>query len=143
MVEKYLVLQDDVEKEGKAKEGTAPPPPEGDYVYDVYYPDLTPASTDVGDQNDVGSLAGLQRIGIVAGLEDGDILVDENNADTDEEAPDEADEDSNDEDFYRNDYPEGEDDEDDESDVDSEAGYYRKAFRDESPDGADYDYDDD
>ena len=97
------------------------------------------------DLLDVGSGAGLRRIGALSGLEDDDLLLDALDGESgapggvggqgeNSDAVMTDDEDSNEEDFYRNDYPEGEgegsddmdegdDDEDEDEDDDSSDGY--------------------
>jgi len=91
---------------------------EEDYVYDVYYQHTsdkpsTSVAPSFGENGfDVGSQAGLRRMGIIAGLEDDDLFANDSHSDS-SEVGDEAEEDSNDEEFYRNDYPEGDTDEDD------------------------------
>ena len=95
------------------------------------------------DLLDVGSGAGLRRIGALSGLEDDDLLLDALDGESgapggaggqgeDSDAVMTDDEDSNEEDFYRNDYPEGEgegsddmdeEDDDDDEDDDSSDGY--------------------
>ncbi|BGP20091.1 hypothetical protein JCM10213_002659 [Rhodosporidiobolus nylandii] len=99
-----------------------------DYVYDVYYRALpTSAKGEVGAKEagkevdvgtaggagfDVSSLAGLKRIGQLAGFasaSEEDLLLHEQDDDPSSEEEDEADQDSNEENDYRNDYPEGED----------------------------------
>lgn len=116
---------------------------DSEYVYDVYYRDPVPAVSSTRTSSgaatpsfsttgavplsiqemygyDVGSEAGLKRIGALTGLEDDELLAGTGGDGQDDDSSDEMantdDEDSNEEDFYRNDYPEGEDDEDDEDD---------------------------
>ncbi|KAL8276270.1 hypothetical protein RQP46_011344 [Phenoliferia psychrophenolica] len=78
-----------------------------DLVYDVYYRDLR----ELAGASDVATLAGLQRIGALAGIVDDDLLSSELSS----EDEDEADQDSNEENDYRNDYPSGEEEESDDS----------------------------
>ena len=119
---------------------------DSEYVYDVYYRDPAPAvastrtssvagtpsfstsgSSPLNIQElygyDVGSEAGLSRIGALTGLEDDELLAgtagDGQENDSDSDMVNTDDEDSNEEDFYRNDYPEGEDDEDDDEIISS------------------------
>lgn len=97
---------------------------EGSFVYDVYYRDLaTPIDSDStgagGSGIDVGSGAGMKRIGKLAGLEDEQI--EQNEVDSEEEDAD--DQDSNEENDYRNDYPSGGESEDALSEIDSEDEY--------------------
>ena len=70
-----------------------------EYVYDLYYKSEHPqrnsttgSLTPGGSYDDVSSLAGLQRIGELAGLDEDEILNDELSS---EEEEDEADQDSN------------------------------------------------
>ncbi|BGP58320.1 hypothetical protein JCM8202v2_005981 [Rhodotorula sphaerocarpa] len=123
---------------------------EGDYVYDVYYRAMEkPAAraaaaaaaaavpgasdTEVAPAGaggfDVSSLAGLSRIGQLAGLaEDSDdeaqVLMHEQDGDLSTEEEDNADQDSNEENDYRNDYPD-----EDEPDSDNNKVEYRDPQR--------------
>lgn len=141
---------------------------DSEYVYDVYYRDPAPlpaapssasamvdaasfatTSGAAGGYNmyedllDVGSGAGLRRIGALSGLQDDDLLLDALDGESggpggagvqgeDSDAVMTDDEDSNEEDFYRNDYPEGEgegsddmdeEEDDEDEDDDSSDGY--------------------
>jgi len=110
MLQEYLNLQDTF----KATTPTAAVESEDDdeFVYDLYYRSdhPNPASPAIpGAPDDISSLAGLQRIGELAGMDEDEIL----NDDSSSEEEDEADQDSNEEGDYRNDYPSGDEDEDD------------------------------
>ncbi|CAD6564524.1 MAG: hypothetical protein TREMPRED_005402 [Tremellales sp. Tagirdzhanova-0007] len=99
------------------------------YVYDLYFRDLRPSlsSTPLG----IGMGANL-TIGALLGYQD---LSPGSTPDA-SELEDEADEDSNDEDFYRNDYPEDED-------ADEDMRGYRDAFDEDGDDGLESDGGDD
>lgn len=127
---------------------------ESDYVYDVYYRAIdvaqkgmsASAATAAGAAAaagsaasgwDVSSLAGLDRIGQLAGLtEDSDdeaqLLMNEAAAGGSSEEEDNADQDSNEENDYRNDYP-------DEDEPDSDNN--RQEFRDRQADWSEDDSD--
>ncbi|GAA5871563.1 hypothetical protein JCM3774_006298 [Rhodotorula dairenensis] len=124
---------------------------ESDYVYDVYYRATDAAQKSVqapGPEGgavsgsasgwDVSSLAGLDRIGQLAGLaEDSDdeaqLLVNQASAGDSSEEEDNADQDSNEENDYRNDYP-------DEDEPDSDNN--RQEFRDRQADWSEDESDD-
>lgn len=96
------------------------------FVYDVYYRDIstsidseTPNGSGGAGGIDVGSGAGMKRIGKLAGLEQ-DQLID---GEVESEEEDEADQDSNEENDYRNDYPDDGESEDALSEVNSEDEY--------------------
>ncbi|GAA5956528.1 hypothetical protein JCM8115_000599 [Rhodotorula mucilaginosa] len=136
-------------EEGEEEEDDA------DYVYDVYYraTDLAQKGTSSSSASavtgaavagsaasgwDVSSLAGLDRIGQLAGLtEDSDdeaqLLMNEAAAGGSSEEEDNADQDSNEENDYRNDYP-------DEDEPDSDNN--RQEFRDRQADWSEDDSDD-
>ncbi|GAA5985500.1 hypothetical protein JCM10908_007000 [Rhodotorula pacifica] len=124
---------------------------ESDYVYDVYYratdvpradksvaPGAAGSASEPAVGLDVSSLAGLNRIGQLAGLaEDSDdetqLLVNNESHDGSSEEEDNADQDSNEENDYRNDYP-------DEDEPDSDNN--RQEFRDRQADWSEDDSDD-
>ncbi|GAA6060798.1 hypothetical protein JCM10212_005447 [Sporobolomyces blumeae] len=119
----------DTESDSSEEEGA-------EFVYDVYYRDLTLAppstttsnrsgngdesnpisSVEVGDgagteHGNVSSLEGLNRIGALAGFDDSeDDLLQPDQMDDESEEEDNADQDSNEENDYRNDYPDEEED---------------------------------
>lgn len=100
-----------------------------DYVYDVYYRDKA-----IYDENEkLGSNIGIIKFAD----EDLDLLNEEEDADSDA-VPLSDDEDSNAEDFYRNDYPENEDD-----DKGIVIGNEEEWYSDEDDDGKARDEDDD
>ncbi|KAM0790399.1 hypothetical protein ACM66B_003281 [Microbotryomycetes sp. NB124-2] len=124
MLEEFLSMQDNVLARSLPPSATTtaiPPaaPPskpadnamqeddDSDYVYDVYYRDLREQNSlenaSVGAAGyDVSKLAGLTRIGEIAGLDDFEEVL---TAQVSSEEEDEADEDSNEENDYRNEYP--------------------------------------
>ncbi|KAK4046173.1 hypothetical protein OIV83_006282 [Microbotryomycetes sp. JL201] len=122
MLEEFLSMQDNVEPTHQASSPAktlasssnpttlsngAMDDDDADYVYDVYYRDLREPSdlegAVIGPAGyDVSKLAGLTRIGEIAGLDDFDDVL---TAQVSSEEEDEADEDSNEENDYRNDYP--------------------------------------
>ncbi|KAK4704412.1 hypothetical protein P7C70_g1795, partial [Phenoliferia sp. Uapishka_3] len=119
MLQEYLTLQQSAPQLGPSPDTTLPatesvlPPEEDagmdDEVYDVYFRDLRENANAAA--TDVATLAGLQRIGALAGIVDDDLLSSELSS----EDEDEADQDSNvsvmpEENDYRNDYPSSEDD---------------------------------
>lgn len=122
MLEEYLTVQDKLTSSITPSVAPSPlsapistdrdiSPEEEDtdeFVYDVYYGDLRPeaAVTLTADGFDVGSGAGLKRIGALAGLEEDQVI----HSESESEEEDEADQDSNEENDYRNDYPDGESD---------------------------------
>ncbi|WRT68057.1 uncharacterized protein IL334_005032 [Kwoniella shivajii] len=95
MLEEYLKL----EEESKKSEPVSTPLEE-EWVYDLYYRDNNSASISLG----LGAGDGVS-IGELLGFED----ISPPSSVSGSEPEDEADEDSNDEDYYRNDYPEDED----------------------------------
>ncbi len=109
------ILQDDAEQTEDGKE---------EWVYDIYRA-LTTASTDKQQLLDRPSssfgIVDLEEVGYAGGDEDGELLkcnnelnfIMENDSEW-SDLSDEDDKDSNDEDCYRNDYPDGEEDESDE-----------------------------
>lgn len=145
MLKEYLTLQDSTENastslSSSSSTSLAPPLPivdsssssdseedeeeDADFVYDVYYRDLRPEtsstatpSTPGGSGFDVSSLEGLKRIGELAGLEDDEELLREE-AESESEEEDNADQDSNEEGDYRNDYPDEESEDSDRWDED-------------------------
>ncbi|KAK8858849.1 hypothetical protein IAR55_003079 [Kwoniella newhampshirensis] len=93
MLEEYLRLEKSQAKEKPVK--TA----EEEWVYDLYYRDnrgSAPLDMGAGDGVTIGELLGFEDISPPSSI-------------SGSEPEDEADEDSNDEDYYRNDYPEDED----------------------------------
>ncbi|WVW84998.1 hypothetical protein I302_107034 [Kwoniella bestiolae CBS 10118] len=95
MLEEYLKLE-----EASKQPAPLPPPTsqEDEWVYDLYYRDNTslPLGLGLGDGVSIGQLLGFEDISPPSSI-------------SGSEPEDEADEDSNDEDYYRNDYPEDED----------------------------------
>ncbi|WVQ73471.1 hypothetical protein IAR50_003043 [Cryptococcus sp. DSM 104548] len=93
MLQEYLKLEEEKQQQQAQEESS------DDWVYDLYYRDTSgsvPLDLGVGDGVSIGQLLGL---------EDGSPPSSVSGS----ELEDEADEDSNDEDYYRNDYPEDED----------------------------------
>ncbi|TYJ58376.1 hypothetical protein B9479_000922 [Cryptococcus floricola] len=93
MLQEYLKLEEEAKQQAAKEESN------DDWVYDLYYRDTSgsvPLDLGVGDGVSIGQLLGL---------EDGSPPSSVSGS----EPEDEADEDSNDEDYYRNDYPEDED----------------------------------
>ncbi|AFR98595.1 hypothetical protein C343_06573 [Cryptococcus neoformans C23] len=95
MLQEYLRLEQQDEKareeEGKARDD--------EWVYDLYYRDSSgslPLDIGAGDGVTIGQLLGFESTSPPSSI-------------SGSEPEDEADEDSNDEDYYRNDYPEDED----------------------------------
>ncbi|WWC88389.1 uncharacterized protein L201_003300 [Kwoniella dendrophila CBS 6074] len=95
MLEEYLKLEETAKKPDPASIST---PIEDEWVYDLYYRDNNSVSLGigVGDGVTIGELLGFEDISPPSSI-------------SGSEPEDEADEDSNDEDYYRNDYPEDED----------------------------------
>ncbi|WWC71044.1 uncharacterized protein I206_104997 [Kwoniella pini CBS 10737] len=93
MLEEYLKLE-----EASRKPTPISTPVEDEWVYDLYYRDNNSISLGlgVGDGVTIGELLGFDDISPPSSI-------------SGSEPEDEADEDSNDEDYYRNDYPEDED----------------------------------
>ncbi|WWD18740.1 hypothetical protein CI109_103194 [Kwoniella shandongensis] len=93
MLEEYLRLEKSQTKEIPTT------PAEDEWVYDLYYRDnrgSAPLHIGAGDGVTIGQLLGFEDISPPSSI-------------SGSEPEDEADEDSNDEDYYRNDYPEDED----------------------------------
>ncbi|KAK6907744.1 hypothetical protein I203_101745 [Kwoniella mangroviensis CBS 8507] len=95
MLEEYLKLE---EASKKPEPSFSTPFQEDEWVYDLYYRDNTsvPLGLGVGDGVSIGQLLGFEDVSPPSSI-------------SGSEPEDEADEDSNDEDYYRNDYPEDED----------------------------------
>ncbi|WWD05279.1 hypothetical protein V865_003352 [Kwoniella europaea PYCC6329] len=95
MLEEYLKLE---EASKRPEPSLSTLSQEDEWVYDLYYRDNTsvPLGLGVGDGVSIGQLLGFEDISPPSSI-------------SGSEPEDEADEDSNDEDYYRNDYPEDED----------------------------------
>ncbi|KAH7913425.1 hypothetical protein BJ138DRAFT_1146173 [Hygrophoropsis aurantiaca] len=118
MLNEYLSLQDITASSSQASVNTPPDTSKGDdYVWDVFYRRPATLNEWVAAAN-VGTLTGLPPS-----------LTDPYDSDTDSEEEDEADEDSNAEEYYKNDYP------DDEEDSDGSDMFH------EHSEGSDVDYD--
>ncbi|WVQ96294.1 hypothetical protein IAU59_003398 [Kwoniella sp. CBS 9459] len=97
MLKEYLKFEESQSKPPSPKVE----PAEDEWVYDLYYRDnraagSAPLGLGVGDGVSIGELLGFEDISPPSSI-------------SGSEPEDEADEDSNDEDYYRNDYPEDED----------------------------------
>ncbi|OCF35044.1 hypothetical protein I316_03084 [Kwoniella heveanensis BCC8398] len=97
MLEEYLKFEESQSKPPSPKVE----PAEDEWVYDLYYRDnrnagSAPLGLGAGDGVSIGELLGFEDISPPSSI-------------SGSEPEDEADEDSNDEDYYRNDYPEDED----------------------------------